>query len=311
MSFLTKSQDQARVCVLEPLPIHQISISKTNPGRNKNASAPQWAFRALVSGQMTSGKTYTILSLLPYLVFDTLTLYTTEPDQDIYRNCLIPMMEEAQERAGKKLFILGTKAKDVLPLEAYNPAYQNLVIFDDFLLEKPTKEILEYFIRSRHHNVSVIYLTQSFYDTFPMIRKNCQYFFISKGESKRSLTSLKQTLTAGLEEDQLKRFDKAYDLATEGDTETFKPFFLIDKTVSKSDPRRFRRCYDESLTDYVLTGKFPIQLHRTEDENESPSRRRVRHPQRNEVEKAPRTPVRKALTHSSAERDAPGSPRRR
>ena len=39
---------------------------------------------------------------------------------------------------------------------------QKLVIFGDFVCEKNQKPLIEYFIRGRHKNCSVIYLSQSF-----------------------------------------------------------------------------------------------------------------------------------------------------
>ena len=53
---------------------------------------------------------------------------------------------------------------------------QKDIIFDDFICEKYQKPLIDYFIRGRHKNCSVIYLSQSFYETPKDIRLNCSHF---------------------------------------------------------------------------------------------------------------------------------------
>ena len=55
---------------------------------------------------------------------------------------------------------------------------QKVVIFDDFVCEKNRKPLIEYFIRGRHKNCSVIYLSQSHYLTPKDISLNCSRFCI-------------------------------------------------------------------------------------------------------------------------------------
>ena len=42
---------------------------------------------------------------------------------------------------------------------------QNVVMFDDLICDKNQKPLIDYFIRGRHKNCSVIYLSQAFYKT--------------------------------------------------------------------------------------------------------------------------------------------------
>ena len=55
---------------------------------------------------------------------------------------------------------------------------QKIVIFDDFVCDKNQKPLIDYFIRGRHKNCSVIYLSQSYYKTPKDIRLNCSHFSI-------------------------------------------------------------------------------------------------------------------------------------
>ena len=53
---------------------------------------------------------------------------------------------------------------EVLALDELPSGNQKLVVFDDFLCEKQNR-LIDYFIRGRNKNCSVIYLSQSFYKT--------------------------------------------------------------------------------------------------------------------------------------------------
>ena len=52
------------------------------------------------------------------------------------------------------------------------------MIFDDFVCKNNQKPLVDYFIRGRHKNCSVIYLFQSCYKTPKDIRLNCSHFGI-------------------------------------------------------------------------------------------------------------------------------------
>ena len=52
------------------------------------------------------------------------------------------------------------------------------MIFDDFVCEKKHKPLIDYFMRRRHKNCSVIYFSESYYKTPNDIRLNCSHFCI-------------------------------------------------------------------------------------------------------------------------------------
>ena len=66
----------------------------------------------------------------------------------------------------------------IIPVENMENEAQKIVIFDDFVCEKNQKPLIDYFIRGRHKNCSVIYLSQSFYGTPKDIRLNCSHFSV-------------------------------------------------------------------------------------------------------------------------------------
>ena len=74
--------------------------------------------------------------------------------------------------------ILEFSNDEIKPVSEMNGNNQKLVIFDDIVCEKNQAPLIDYFIRGRHKNCSVIYLSQSYYKTPKDIRLNCSHFCI-------------------------------------------------------------------------------------------------------------------------------------
>ena len=86
---------------------------------------------------------------------------------------------------------------------------QKLYIFDDIVLDK-NPLISEYFIRGRKMGVSLLFLTQSFYQTPKIIRQNTRYFIILKLSGARDLSMiLKELSISKTKEDLLKMYEYA------------------------------------------------------------------------------------------------------
>ena len=70
------------------------------------------------------------------------------------------------------------QSTELLPLEDYQ---NKTVFFDDMLCSKKTGEIDQFFTRSRHQNIIIIYISQSWYD-LPKntIRKSCSVIMLFK-----------------------------------------------------------------------------------------------------------------------------------
>jgi len=74
--------------------------------------------------------------------------------------------------------ILEVSNDEIQPVSEMNNGNQKLVIFDDFVCEKNQAPFIDYFVRVRHKNCSVTYLSQSYYKTPKDIRLNCSHFCI-------------------------------------------------------------------------------------------------------------------------------------
>jgi len=202
---------------------------------NNNPLAPQWSienFRLFIAGRSGSGKTMMLLNLIwYYLYYDTITIYAKNIEQDTYQT-LIEKLNEVGEKKNIQGFLhVGRTIQDIKPIEDYNPQFQNLIIFDDFLTDKKANHLInDYFIRSRHRNCSVIYLSQLYYkandDSLSEIRKNCNYFALFKG-LKSSLPSMYGELGGMLDKDTF------YDMYSECTKKDYG-FMVVDLKTSNS-----------------------------------------------------------------------------
>ena len=137
---------------------------------------PNQCFRMLICGPSGSGKTNTLLHMIyKLLYFDKIFLYAKNLEQSKYRK-LIDVFQTMSDEVGYD--IIEASNDEIIPVNDLNSESQKIVIFDDFVCEKNQKPLIDYFIRGRHENCSVIYLSQSYYKTPKDIRLNCSHFSI-------------------------------------------------------------------------------------------------------------------------------------
>ena len=133
-------------------------------------------FRMLICGPSGSGKTNTLMHMIMELLFfDKIFLYEKNLDQSKYKH-LVEMFKPISDEAGYD--VIEASNDQILPVSELIDDGQKLVIFDDFVCDKNQKPLVDYFIRGRHKNCSVIYLSQSYYKTPKDIRLNCSHFSI-------------------------------------------------------------------------------------------------------------------------------------
>jgi len=138
---------------------------------------PKNNFRMLIVGPSGSGKTNALMHILhePLVYFDKLFLYAKNLEQSKYQD-LINKFSEISHHIGYN--IIECSNDEITPISDLDNESQKVVIFDDFVCEKNQKPIIDYFIRGRHKNCSVIYLSQSYYKTPKDIRLNCSHFCV-------------------------------------------------------------------------------------------------------------------------------------
>ena len=139
---------------------------------------PHDTFRMLICGASGNGKSNLLYHILtkPLIYFDQIHLYGKNLEQEKYRN-MIEKFGEISEAVGYEVLICNND--EIISVEnLMENESQKIVIFDDYICDKNQKPLIDYFIRGRHKNCSVIYLSQSFYKTPKDIRLNCSHFCV-------------------------------------------------------------------------------------------------------------------------------------
>ena len=137
-------------------------------------------YAMLVAGPSRCGKTNTVMNLLrePFVYYDKIYLYTRNPHQDKIQD-LIKEMDRISQKVGCD--VLEIKDPDnIMDTNEYPEGNRKIVIFDD-LVNAPQNiqsKIANYFTDGRHHQISPIYLTQSYYDTPQKLRLNCTHMIL-------------------------------------------------------------------------------------------------------------------------------------
>ena len=130
----------------------------------------------LFCGPSCSDKTNTLMHMIYNLLYyDKIFLYAKNLEQSKYQN-LLNIFEPISNDVGYD--IIEASNDQIIPVSELTDDNQKLVIFDDFVCEKNQKPLIDYFIRGRHKNCSVIYFSQSYYKTPKYITLNGSHFSI-------------------------------------------------------------------------------------------------------------------------------------
>ena len=159
------------------IPNYDSNSEKSNNYKRLYQYMPDDTFRMLICGGSGSDKTNLLYHMLmkPLVFYDQIHLYAKNLEQEKYQN-MIKKFNEISKTVGYDVLIYNNN--EIVPVENMENEAQKIVIFDDFVCEKNQKPLIDYFIRGRHKNCSVIYLSQSFYGTPKDIRLNCSHFCI-------------------------------------------------------------------------------------------------------------------------------------
>ena len=161
---------------------------------------PNDTFRMLICGNSGSGKTNLLYHMLikPLLYYDQIHLYAKNLEQPKYKD-MIEKLTDISDSVGYDVILYSND--QIVPVESLmDDESQKIVIFDDFICDKNQKPLIDYFIRGRHKNCSVIYLSQSFYKTPKDIRLNCLHFCVHDfpSNNEKSLISRELGVDKGI-----------------------------------------------------------------------------------------------------------------
>ena len=221
----------------------------SNKNKNKDNN---WPFRMLIIGPSGSGKTNTLLHLINNLhPIDKIYLYAKDLSEPKYE-----FLINKREQAGIKnlndphAFIeYSNDMDDVLDdINNYNKNRDKkvLIVFDDMIADimssKKFKAIIkELFIICRKLNISIVFITQSYFRTPKDARLHSTDYVIMKIQSRKELQNIAQENSGDID---FKDFLKTYKYYTS------EPYscMIIDTTVPSANPMRFRKNFYEIST---------------------------------------------------------------
>ena len=128
-------------------------------------------------------------------------------------------------------------------IDEYNPDKENktLIVFDDIIADmihnkKLDSMMTKLFIRGRKLNISLVFITQSYFKVLKDIRLNTTLFFITKIPDRRELREIATNDSSDI---STKDFTNIYRKCT------IEPYSFLDNdtTLASDNPLRFRKLF--------------------------------------------------------------------
>ena len=217
-------------------------IKEHNPN---SSEIPDHPYRILIVGGFGSGKTNALVNLIynePDI--DKIYLYAKYPYEVIYQ-----LLINERESTGLK-YLTDSKAfieysndvDDICQnIEEYSPNKKQkmLLVFDDMIPDmlcnkKLNSMVTELFIRGRKLNISLVFITQSYFAVSKNIRLNSRHYFIMKISNKRELQKIAFNHSLDIDfQDCMNLYKRC----------TAKPYYflVINTTLTSDNSLRFRK----------------------------------------------------------------------
>ena len=126
-------------------------------------------------------------------------------------------------------------------IDNYNPDKENkiLIVFDDMIADminnkKLNSIVTELFIRGRKLNISLVFITQSYFKVPKDVRLNTIHFFIMKIPNKRELQQIATNYSSNIDPKEFINIYKKY-------TDEPYSFLVNDTTLASGNLLRFRK----------------------------------------------------------------------
>jgi hypothetical protein len=195
-------------------------------------------FRTLVVAPSGSGKSNFITNLITLFCkgkqgsFDNIYIFCKCASEPLYKYLA---------DKSKGLIEVHEDLSKLPVLNDLNVCKQTLIVFDDFVTDvKKAPIIQEYFIRGRKKGASIMYLSQSYYNTPKLIRQNINYVVVLKLGGSRDINALMREVSIGLTKDELMNI---YNDATKN------KFDVLIVNLDKNGNERYRKNF---LEYYIL-----------------------------------------------------------
>jgi len=174
-----------------------------------------------------SGKTNFLVNLISIFsankgTFQSITIITRNKDEPLYR-----WISQKSDQ-----IVIKEGLSNTPPLDKFDKELNHLVVWDDLVLAKDLSMVENYYIRARKLNVSVIFISQSFFKIPKIIRNNCSYMVLLKLSGNREVNLILSEFGLGITKEELLEL---YKYAT---AEKFSPL-VID--MEEDATKRFRK----------------------------------------------------------------------
>ena len=222
---------------------------------------PDHPYRILIIGGSGSGKRNALFNLINNQPdIDKIYLYAKDPYDKKYQYLI-----NKHEKVGlnhfndpKAFMEYSNDMQDVHKnIEDYNPIKKRkiLIVFDDIIADminnnKLNPIVTELFIRGRKLNISIVFITQSYFKVPKDVRLNSTHFFIMKIPNKRELQQIALNHSSDIDFKDFMNIYKKY-------TKEPYSFLVNDTTLPSDDPLRFRK---------NLLGQYIIKIMTIEDQ---------------------------------------------
>ena len=128
-------------------------------------------------------------------------------------------------------------------IDAYNIDKERkiLIVFDDMIADiiknkKLNSIVTKLFIRGRKLNISLVFITQSYFKVPKDVRLNTTHFFITKIPNKRELQQIALNHSSDISTKDFINIYKKY-------TAEPYPFLVNDTTLASDNPLRFKNIF--------------------------------------------------------------------
>ena len=202
-------------------------------------------YRILIIGGSGSGKTNILLNLIESRPdIDKIYFYAKDSYEAKYQY-LINIREKVgiDHHDDPRAYIeYSNDMHDVYKnIDEYNPNKENkiLIVFDDMIADmihnkKLNSIVTELFIRGRKLNISLVFITQSYFKVPKDVRLNTSHFFIAKILNKRELQQIAINHSSDIKTEDFINIYRQF-------TAKSYSFLVIDTTLASGNPLRFRK----------------------------------------------------------------------
>ena len=212
---------------------------------------PDHLYRILIIRGSGSGKTNTLLDLInEQKDIDKIYLYAKDLSEPKYEYLIKNRKNSGIKHLNdSKAFVEYSNAmNDVYEnIDNYNPNRKRkvLILFDDMVAGIMTNKrfqliIEDLFIRCRKSNISLVFITQSYFSVPKVVRLNLTHYLIMKINNKRELQNIAINHSADID---YKNFIEMYREFTK---EPYN-FLVIDIKLPSTNPLRFRKNLFDTL----------------------------------------------------------------